>query len=155
MHDHPFVSLRRSLAQREGRALTDQKIAWLLGVQPKRVSDLQRAKPSSIRPAYLLALQLAIEVGIEACEEIDDPSKTEFDAMIRALPLTKEEIAMLLGLRGNALWALRHKAEVTIPRCHVLALHYLHRHLALPPALVSLRSWAVEYKARRKGTPRL
>jgi len=155
MTANPFVLLRRELSRQEGRHLTDQQIAWLLGVQPRYVSKLQSYHASEIRPAFILALTHATEVGIRACEAIDDPTKTEFDRLVSAIPLSLRDIATMLGVSPGALWNMRLKPDTAIRRYHVLAVHYLHRHYAPKPSMAALRKMAMAYKHRRKGTPRL
>lgn len=141
-----FTAKRHELDTAEKRRISDWQIGALLGIQPKHVYNLSRRPSERVRPCYLLALQLAIERGIDYCDEIDDPTPEEFDRIIRSLPIQRREVAMMLGITASGLRYLRRTPDVIIPRAHVLAVHYLSLQYAEPPALAAHRRHAMAYR---------
>src|SRR5690554_6059910 len=141
-----FVAKREQLDQAEGRHFSDWDIAQLLGIQPRHVYTLSRARDCEIRPSYLLALEAAIEWDYRACDDLEEPTKEEFARLVDEISMTKEEIALYLGLTGGALYQLRVSPTVTISRSHFLAVKLLHHYYGPKPNLQAHRAHALAYR---------
>jgi hypothetical protein len=127
-YDNTFCHRRALLEASEGRALSDQEIGWLLGVQVRHVHNLKTWPDRRVRPSYLLALEYAREVGFETADGVIDTPPDQFGDMVQTLPFERREVAKLLGISPSQLWRLRQEdREADVPRAHYLALLYLMR----------------------------
>jgi DNA-binding CsgD family transcriptional regulator len=122
-----FERRRQELETSEGRSLSDWDIATLLDCSKRHVDALMSRPDEDVRPAYVLALEYAREVGLDACGAIFETPPEEFDRLLDEVTLTRTEVARMMGIDRHTLhhYTLPER-ELDVPRHYYLALLYIH-----------------------------
>jgi len=122
-----FARRRERLEAQEDCTLSDWDISILLDCSERHVRHLMSWPDDEIRPAYVLALEYAREVGVDECDRIVATRPDTFETLLKEVTLSPTEVAHMLGIDRSTLYRYtQDDRELDVPRHHYLALLYIH-----------------------------
>jgi len=122
-----FSRRRARLEESEGRSLSDWDLATLLDCSQRHVQSLMDRPDEDVRPAWVLALEYAREVGMDTCDGIIETRSEAFARLLQEVTLDIREVARMLGIDTSTLRRYTvPDRELDVPRHYYLALLYIH-----------------------------
>jgi hypothetical protein len=115
-----------ALEESEDDSLSDWDLATLLDCSERHVRSLRQRPDEEVRPAWILALEYARVVGVNACGEIFETPPDRFRQLLHRVTLDLREVARMLGVAPSTLRRYKMPTrELDVPRHYYLALLYI------------------------------
>ncbi len=122
-----FAQLRGALDRRERSHISNQRIAWALGISAKTVAGMSAGMGYRRDSALLtLAMAYAAAVGIDEADGILDVEQEEIDELTERIELPTSMIGRLLGMSRQNWYRIR-TGQQPPRRAVLLALRQLDR----------------------------
>ena len=126
-----FCKRRAALEDERGQRLSTWRISILLDCSERHVRHLMSWPDDEVRPAYVLALEYAREMGVDACIHLIETRPDALRRLLDDVTLSRTAVARKLGIDRSTLYRYTQRdRDAGVPRHHHLALLFLHLHYA-------------------------